>query len=346
MDSSLSLREIQDRLRSGSSVDEVAVEAGVEASELAAYATPIMAEREYIASLARESNVRRSGDSPSHRDLEAVVTEQLRARGVDPQEVVWDAARVERRRWQVLARVQDGSTTRQGVFNFDVDGRFSVAANEDARWMLGELPLPPADPEGEPTLELTERERRARFTVVEGDGDDWDDDPDDGPSDIETLRGMMDDYEQTVSGYEDTLRVLRGFGQDRDDSDEESPDEDAHGPDAPDTDHGRGPAQGRRSPGPAERQVDRARPTGPQDTGPGAGDGTADGDEGRTGSSPARPAASRAAARQRATPPSPQPAATEDRGAPVARRRPPRKRAQVPTWDEIVFGSGGDDQRS
>lgn len=335
MDSSLSLREIQDRLRSGSSVDEVAVEAGVEPSELAAYAAPIMAEREYIASLGRESNVRRSGDSPSQRDLEAVVTEQLRARGLDPQEVVWDAARVERRRWQVLASVQEGETVRQGVFNFDVDGRFSVAANEDARWMLGEQPLPPMDREGEPTLELTEEERRARLTLIEGVEDDWDDDPDAGPSDIETLRAMMNDYEATVSGYEDTLRVLRGFGDEAGNREDEN----------------RGP----RSERPGRRQLGSSA-GGQHGTGSAADPGTARAgsgeQQGRTGSSPARPAASRAAARQRTMPPSPPPvgdAAPPPAPTPApapARKRTPRKRAQVPSWDEIVFGSGNDDQQS
>ena len=211
MDSTLSLREIQDRLRSGASVEDVAVEAGVQPAELAAYAGPILAEREYIAALARDSNVRRSGDSSAHRDLDAAVTEQLAARDVDPQEVVWDSCRVERRRWQVVASVQDGGTERRAVFNYDVDGRYSVAANEDARWMLGEQPLPPIDTEAEPTLELTEEQRRARLAAearLEGDWADEEGEPS-SPSDLQTLRSMMDDYEQVVSGYEDTVGMLR-----------------------------------------------------------------------------------------------------------------------------------------
>lgn len=303
MDSTLTLREIQDRMRSGSSVEEVAVEAGVDVADLAGYAAPIMAEREYIAELACDSNVRRAGDSPAHRDLEAVVTEELRARGADPQQVVWDAARVERRRWQVLATVQDGQTTRHAVFNFDVDGRYSVAANEDARWMLGELPLPPVDLEAEPTVELTKEQRRARLAAVEGLDDDWGDDEEADPSDLQTLHDMMRNYEETVSGYEDTLSRLRGFGGDRE----------TYG-------------------APAAR--------------PGAAGGsetTAAAD--RTGGSQARPASARTPARRRPGPEPEQPSLVEGE-APAPRKRAPRRRAQVPSWDEIVFGSGSDDQHS
>lgn len=282
MDSTLSLREIQDRLRSGASVEDVAVEAGVEPAELAAYAGPILAEREYIAALARDSNVRRSGDSSAHRGLDAAVGEQLAARDIDPEEVVWDSCRVERRRWQVVASVQDGSTGRRAVFNYDVDGRYSVAANEDARWMLGEQPLPPIDTEAEPTLELTEEQRRARLAAearLEGDWADAEGEPS-SPSDLQTLRSMMDDYEQVVSGYEDTVGMLRDS---------------------------REPA--------AQRRATRT-PTGAQPSGATA--------------APSR--------RPRQAPEPEQPSLVE--GDPAApRKRTPRKRAQVPSWDEIVFGS-------
>ncbi|SDB84068.1 Protein of unknown function [Raineyella antarctica] len=337
MDSSLTLREIQDRLRSGSSVEEVAVEAGVEAQELAIYAAPIMAEREYIAGRARDSNVRRSGDSPAHRDLDAVVTEEMRARGIDPTSVVWDAARVERRRWQVLAVVTEDGTTRRAVFNYDVDGRFSVAANEDARWMLGELPLPPVDQEAEPTVELTEEQRRTRFEDEDEDlDDDW---GDDGPSDIQTLHEMLSNYEETVTGYEDTLSMLRGYGGDRetyagprlvpdpddvgptddDSSDHDPPDDEPPERRAPRGDRSRPtvPAPSSRRPRPPEpppASADRPAPRAPSSRRPGADSGDSSPVEG-------------------------------EQPPPPPRRRTPRKRAQVPSWDEIVFGSGNDDHK-
>lgn len=343
MDSSLTLREIQDRLRSGSSVEEVAAEAGVEPAELQGYAVPILAERDHIADLARAANVRRAGDSPAHRGLEAVVTEQLRARGLDPRDVEWSAARVERRRWQVLAVLSAEHEQRRAVFNFDVDGRYSVAANEDARWMLGESPLPPLDLDTEPTLELTEEERRARMapedepgTAPEDEYDDWDDD--EGPSEIDTLYEMMSTYEDTLSGYEDTLSMLRGFGGERE----------AYAgprlvPDLPDDDSdltgaGDGPQEDSRyglgHPAGTARHTDQPQEVAGQD------EHTED-DRAEGPRRPSNRAASRAAAQRRPRPGTDQPPLVEGE-TPAPRRRTSRRRAHVPSWDEIVFGSGSD----
>ncbi|QGF24775.1 septation protein SepH [Raineyella fluvialis] len=314
MDSSLTLREIQDRLRSGSSVEEVALEAGVEPAELAGYAVPIVAEREHIADLARAANVRRAGESPAHRGLEAVVTERLRALDLDPREVEWSAVRVERRHWQVIAVLTEDEESHRAVFNFDLDGRYSVAANEAARWMLGESPLPPLDLDTEPTVELTEEERRARMALADDFDEDWDDD---GPTEMDALNEMMSEYEDTLSGYEDTLSILRGFGGDREAyagprlvpdpaDDEAASDEDRYGP--------------------SERSED-------------------DSDPGAAARRPSNRAASRAAAQRRPRPDSDQPPLVES-DVPVPRKRTPRKRAHVPSWDEIVFGSGSDGQDS
>lgn len=299
MDSSLTLREIQDRLRSGSSVEEVALEAGVEPADLAGYAVPILAERQHIADLARETNVRRAGDSPAHRGLEAVVTERLRALDLDPRQVAWSAARVERRRWQVIAELPADDGGRRAVFNFDVDARYSVAANEDARWMLGELPLPPLDLDTEPTLELTEEQRRARMAPEDDFDEDWDDE---GPNEIDTLYEMMSTYEDTLSGYEDTLSMLRGV-----DGEREAYSGPRLVPDLPEDD---------------EADV-------PED----------DEDEDLPHSS--NRSTSRAAAQRRPQPDPGQPPLM-DHESPAPRRRTSRKRAHVPSWDEIVFGSGPD----
>lgn len=298
MDSSLTLREIQDRLRSGSSVEEVAREAGVEPADLAGYAVPILAERAHIADLARETNVRRAGDSPAHRGLEAVVTERLRALDLDPRQVAWSAARVERRRWQVIAELPADDGGRRAVFNFDVDARYSVAANEDARWMLGEQPLPPLDLDTEPTLELTEEQRRARMAPEDDFDEDWDDD---GPNEMDTLYEMMSTYEDTLSGYEDTLSMLRGIDGER---------EEYSGP--------------------------RLVPDLPED------DGDEDVPEDEDLPRPSNRGASRSGAQRRSRPDSEQPPLMDHETPPAPRRRTSRKRAHVPSWDEIVFGSGPD----
>src|SRR3954454_22166566 len=59
MESALSPRDIQSRIRSGASLEEVAREAGVPIDRVERFATPVLAERDYIAGQAMAASVRR-----------------------------------------------------------------------------------------------------------------------------------------------------------------------------------------------------------------------------------------------------------------------------------------------
>ena len=63
MESALTPRQIQARLRSGESLDEVARAAGVPAEQISPFAGPVLAERAHLADWARASQVRRRGES-------------------------------------------------------------------------------------------------------------------------------------------------------------------------------------------------------------------------------------------------------------------------------------------
>ena len=169
MDSALTPREIQSRIRAGASLEEVAKTAGLPLERVERFAAPVLAEREHIAALAASSSVRRRGETSAHRTLRVTVTERLTARGVDVDSVQWDSCRLEDGRWVVTAAYRSGEAARGAQFLFDARGRFSVAANDEARWILGEQspakgPQPgrrrptgqPDDEDGEPTLDLND----------------------------------------------------------------------------------------------------------------------------------------------------------------------------------------------
>ncbi|MFP5284057.1 MAG: septation protein SepH, partial [Actinomycetes bacterium] len=168
MDSALTPRDIQSRIRSGQSLEEVARIAGMPMDRVERFAAPVLAERAHVARLAMGSSVRRRGETSAHRSLQATLTERLATRGVDIDSVNWDAHRLEDGRWAVTAGYRSGEAARQAEFVFDVAGRFSVAGNDDARWVLGEQspargPQPGRRrPEGvgaedtEPTLDLSD----------------------------------------------------------------------------------------------------------------------------------------------------------------------------------------------
>ncbi len=177
MESSLSPRDIQTRIRSGETLEEVARVAGLPMERVERFAAPVLAERDHVALTAMAASVRRRGETSGHRNLRLTVTERLLARGVDIGTIAWDAYRREDGRWSVTADYRSGEAERHASFTFDLRGRFSVAADDEARWLLGEQ-TPAKGPQpgrrrpepgergeaAEPTLDLTDELALIRAT--------------------------------------------------------------------------------------------------------------------------------------------------------------------------------------
>jgi hypothetical protein len=164
MDSALTPREIQARIRAGEPLSDVARAAGMAVDWVEPFAGPVFAEREFIAQQAQSHPVRRGAETIAHRTLGQVVEDRLASRRVDADTVVWDAWKIEARRWLVRVDYDSGKSHREARFIYDASGRFSTADNDDARWLLGlqsasHGPQPGRrrrDEEAEPTVELND----------------------------------------------------------------------------------------------------------------------------------------------------------------------------------------------
>ncbi len=145
MESALRPRDIQARIRAGESPEAVAAVAQMPMERVMAFAGPVLAERDHVASLAQRASVRRrgGGDAPT-RNLGAWVTERLRIRGVDPASAEWDAWRRDDGRWAVrVSYFADASEGEPGdekvaMFAYDAPGRYAVPDDDEARWLVGE----------------------------------------------------------------------------------------------------------------------------------------------------------------------------------------------------------------
>ncbi|MET3811118.1 septation protein SepH [Arthrobacter sp. UYEF3] len=112
---SMSPRDIQARIRSGATAEEVAGLSGIPLAKVQRYEGPVLAEREYVAQQARKIEVAspsaghdsyRSffGDHPA--TLDDMVTHRLQAHGIEPSSVEWDSWRRPDGSWNVVARFQ------------------------------------------------------------------------------------------------------------------------------------------------------------------------------------------------------------------------------------------------
>ena len=138
MESALRPRDIQARIRAGESPEKVAAAAQTSVEKIMGFAGPVLAERAHIADRAQRSSVRRKGGDGQSRILGDAVAERLRERNISPESVEWDAWRREDGRWTLVADYRSGESARHAEFLFDAPGRYVVAEDEEAKWLVGE----------------------------------------------------------------------------------------------------------------------------------------------------------------------------------------------------------------
>jgi hypothetical protein len=140
MESSLSPRDIQTRIRRGESPDEVAVVAGVPVEQIIGFATPVLAEREYMCEQARKTPIRRKHVGGSGVLLGTLVDENVAADGSSPDSVHWDSWRREDGRWTVMVSPADAD--QPATFLFDAKSRYVLPADEFAHDLVGDVAIP------------------------------------------------------------------------------------------------------------------------------------------------------------------------------------------------------------
>ncbi len=123
-------REIQARIRAGSSIAEVAAAANTSIGRIERYAYPVMLERSTMAEKARGSFPMIDGN-PARKTLEELVMSTLGARGQDSA-VTWDAYR-DADGWVVAVRWQAGRSENSAVWDIHAGPRTpTLRARDDA----------------------------------------------------------------------------------------------------------------------------------------------------------------------------------------------------------------------
>jgi hypothetical protein len=139
IDGGMRPREVQALIRGGLSAEEVAERSGWPVEKVRRYEGPILAEREYVAGLARAVRLRgRTAGGATTPTLSARVSQRLSGRGVDPAAAEWDSARSTEGDWTLILTFPAGGRERQARWSFDVQARTVAAADDEARWLSEE----------------------------------------------------------------------------------------------------------------------------------------------------------------------------------------------------------------
>ena len=133
----LSPREIQDRIRSGQTVEELIEYSGMQPRKIESFAYPVLAERARIAELGKQSKPRRI-DGPAKLSLWEILATAFAARGQELADTSWDAYRDPSGQWIVTVTWNVGHTTNVAEWSYQAEGlsALTIARNELAAELI------------------------------------------------------------------------------------------------------------------------------------------------------------------------------------------------------------------
>lgn len=134
---SLSPRDIQARIRSGESADDVARIAGVPVDRVLRYAGPVLQERAMLAQHARRTRVK---NSDKGAPLAEVVDGRLAQHGIDAEKISWDAYRRDDGTWRIIATWPSGKATAQAIWELDKSRQVISPHDDMAQYLCAERP--------------------------------------------------------------------------------------------------------------------------------------------------------------------------------------------------------------
>jgi len=127
-------RDIQARIRAGQTAEEVAASAGVPVEHVRRFEGPVLAEREFVVRQAQAVRVRHGARGAS-ASLGELVGERLTARAVDEEAQNWDAWRGDDGVWVVSLTFSAGGRERQARWSYDAQLRHVTPRDDEARWL-------------------------------------------------------------------------------------------------------------------------------------------------------------------------------------------------------------------
>ena len=133
---SVSVKEVQAKLRAGESIEAIARATGWPSEKIEKFSGPIMQERAYVIERALAAQLTKEKHSAT---LAAATIAQLAPRGVDMELVEWNTWRNHDGSWNIVLYypLKDGGQG-QANWNFDLETRALSSEDEGSAWIAGE----------------------------------------------------------------------------------------------------------------------------------------------------------------------------------------------------------------
>ncbi len=135
LDGKLRPRDIQARIRCGESAEDLADASGLPLAFIRRFEGPVLAERAFVAEQARAVRVRTNNGLGEPRPLEELVVERLAIREVAPEGLVWDSWRGDDGAWMLTLLFSAGGRERRARWSYDPRLRHVTAQDDEARWL-------------------------------------------------------------------------------------------------------------------------------------------------------------------------------------------------------------------
>lgn len=148
----ISPREIQVRVRSGETPEEIAEVFEADLDWVLRFAGPVLEERGRVTDEARRARARRGTADAQTVIFGETVDGRFSAHGIDPALVTWDSHRREDGQWVVSAHWVGGDSERTAEWTFSLSSRTVTPVDETATDLLSDRPIRPVFTEAPVTL--------------------------------------------------------------------------------------------------------------------------------------------------------------------------------------------------
>ena len=141
----ISVREIQARLRSGERAQSIARDADCPLEKIERFAGPIVQERAYIIGLAQNVVLRKESGKEA-LTFSDIVSARLAPRHVDMTAVEWTTWRLEDGSWIIRIEYPNREGVGSADWSFELPRKALTALDDGAHWLLGEEVAPTRAP--------------------------------------------------------------------------------------------------------------------------------------------------------------------------------------------------------